>query len=85
MVSAICRNHTTGGRWLPRRLATGIALPGNDFWLFDDKKVLVNHFTGDGGWVGNELVTEPAVIKLCRAAFDAVWKVATPHGDHQPC
>ncbi|WP_211261407.1 DUF6879 family protein [Pseudonocardia acaciae] len=71
-------------RWLPRRLATGIALPGNDFWLFDDRKLLVNLFTGDGGWAGNELLTEPAVIKLCHSAFDAVWQVATPHGDYQP-
>lgn len=71
-------------RWLPRRLATGIALPGNDFWLFDDRLVLVNHFTGDGGWLGNELVTDPAVIKLCRSAFDAVWELAIPHGDYQP-
>ena len=71
-------------RWLPRRQATGIALPGNDFWLFDDKAVMVNHFTGDGGWVGQELITEPAVIELCHSAFDAVWEVATPHGEYQP-
>jgi len=71
-------------RWLPRRLATGVALPGNDFWLFDDKAVLVNHFTGDGGSAGQELVTEPAVIELCHSAFDAVWEIATPHGEYQP-
>jgi hypothetical protein len=71
-------------RWLSRRLASGIALPGNDFWLFDDKKLLVNHFTGDGGWVGNEIVIDPAVIELCHSAFDAVWRVATPHGEYQP-
>jgi hypothetical protein len=71
-------------RWLPRPLATGIALPGNDFWLFDDRTVLVNHFTGDGNWLGNELVTSPAVIGLCHTAFDAVWELATPHGRYQP-
>jgi hypothetical protein len=71
-------------RWLPPRLATGIALPGNDFWLFDDNAVRVNHFTGDGASAGHELVTEPAVIKLCHAAFDAVWEIATPHGRYQP-
>jgi hypothetical protein len=71
-------------RWLPRRLATGIALPGNDFWLFDDRTVLVNHFTGNGGWLGNELITDPAVIKLCHTAFDSAWELATPHDRYQP-
>lgn len=71
-------------RWLPRRLATGIALPGNDFWVFDDSTALINHFTGDGGSAGQELITQPAVIELCRSAFEAVWEIATPHSDYQP-
>ena len=68
-------------RWLPRRLASDIALPGNDFWVFDDEIVVFNHFTGDGDWAvpPKELRTEPAVAKLCAAAFEAVWERATPH------
>jgi hypothetical protein len=66
-------------RWLPRRLASSIALPGNDFWLFDDEKVLFNLFTGDGDWAGQEITTDPRVVELCRAGFDAVWSAATPH------
>ncbi len=31
-------------RWLPRRRATDLALPGNDFWLLDGNVVLVNYF-----------------------------------------
>lgn len=31
-------------RWLPRRHACDLALPGNDFWLFDDEWVHWNHF-----------------------------------------
>lgn len=31
-------------RWLSRRDTTGIAFPGNDFWIFDDAQVLVQHF-----------------------------------------
>lgn len=27
-------------RWLPRRRASDLALPGNDFWVFDDRVVL---------------------------------------------
>ncbi|MFC1403533.1 MULTISPECIES: DUF6879 family protein [Streptacidiphilus] len=66
-------------RWLPRKLASDIALPGNDYWLFDDTLVRFGHFTGDGELVGHEIRTEPAVVKLCADAFDTVWQRATPH------
>lgn len=34
----------------------------NDYWLFDDKIVLLFHYTKDGRWLGEELVeTESAV------------------------
>jgi hypothetical protein len=71
-------------RWLPRRRATDIALPGNDFWLFDDTTLLINHFSGNGDWIDMELVTESAVAKLCTSAFEAVWDRATPHEDYRP-
>lgn len=71
-------------RWLPRRQASAIALPGNDFWLIDGEKVVFNHFTGDGDWLGNELTTDPAVVRLCASAFEAVWSAAIPHGDYKP-
>ncbi|SBV00693.1 hypothetical protein YW5DRAFT_01960 [Streptomyces sp. Ncost-T6T-1] len=66
-------------RWLPRRLATGIALPGNDFWLFDGTLLRVHHFSGDGAVVEDEISDEPAVAELCRSAFETVWQLATPH------
>ncbi len=49
-------------RWLSRQKASDLALPGNDFWLFDDAAVLFNHFGGDGTAVGSELRTEPSVM-----------------------
>lgn len=66
-------------RWLSRRLASDLALPGNDFWVFDDRLIRFGHFTGDGAFAGHELCDEPAVVKLCSTAFDAVWERATPH------
>ncbi|GAB2920307.1 DUF6879 family protein [Streptomyces mayteni] len=66
-------------RWLPRQQASDIALPGNDFWLFDDRLVEWNHFTGDGELVGHELTDDPAVVKLCGNAFETVWQRAVPH------
>lgn len=70
-------------RWLPRRQASDLALSGNDFWLLDDQ-VVFNHFTGDGAWAGIEAMTDPAVVKLCAAAFEAVWERGIDHEDYRP-
>ncbi|RST06364.1 hypothetical protein E2C00_06040 [Streptomyces sp. WAC05374] len=70
-------------RWLPRRQASAIALPGNDFWLFDDRFVRWNHFTGEGASAGPEDTEDPAAVKLCATAFEAVWARATPHDQYR--
>ncbi|MFG3047560.1 DUF6879 family protein [Streptomyces sp. NPDC048241] len=71
-------------RWLSRRVATGISLPGNDFWLFDSRLVVVNHFDGEGENMDIEVTEHPEVAKLCDAAFEAVWQRATPHAEFTP-
>ncbi|MFR9722915.1 DUF6879 family protein [Streptomyces sp. MS19] len=68
-------------RWLPRHAASDLALPGNDFWLFDGHLVRFGHFDGDGHITGHELVQTPTVTQLCANAFHAVWERATPHTD----
>ncbi|MFD4139553.1 DUF6879 family protein [Streptomyces sp. NPDC058572] len=72
-------------RWLPRRQAVDLLLPGCDLWIFDDAQVLFNHFTGDGGWASPplELRAEPSLVKQCADAFEAVWDRATPHGQYE--
>ncbi|MEH6377602.1 DUF6879 family protein [Streptomyces sp. KLMMK] len=72
-------------RWLPRRRATDLALPGNDFWVFDNELVLVLHFTGDGELApeGRELIRDERVLDLCASAFEAVWERAVPHEDYR--
>ncbi|KAF0651727.1 MULTISPECIES: DUF6879 family protein [Streptomyces] len=70
-------------RWLSRRKASDVALPGNDFWLFDGSLIMWNHFTGDGASAGPELDDRPDVAKLCASAFEAVWERATPHEDYR--
>ncbi|MEE1671577.1 hypothetical protein RCR19_39830 [Streptomyces sp. WAC07094] len=70
-------------RWLPRRQASTIALPGNDFWLFDDRIIRWGHFSGDGALVGHDISEDPAAVKLCTDAFEAVWDRATPHAEYQ--
>ncbi|WP_406476050.1 DUF6879 family protein [Streptomyces sp. NBC_01615] len=70
-------------RWLARRRASDIALPGNDFWLIDGRLIRWNHFTGDGASGGGEVSEDPAAAKLCADAFEAVWERATSHEDYK--
>ncbi|WP_329410335.1 hypothetical protein OG802_13310 [Streptomyces sp. NBC_00704] len=70
-------------RWLPRRRATGITLPGNDFWLFDSSLLLVNHFDGEGEWLEPSTSTDPHEVKLCADAFESVWELGVPHADYR--
>ncbi|MFZ3558177.1 DUF6879 family protein [Streptomyces sp. BH055] len=70
-------------RWLPRRHASDLALPGNDFWLLDGRLIRWNHFTGDGSSAGGEISTDPAAAKLCSEAFEAVWERAIPHEQYE--
>jgi Family of unknown function (DUF6879) len=71
-------------RWLPRRNASDLALPGNDFWAFDGRLVRFGYFAGNGAVVGHEMSDDPAVAKLCAGAFEAVWERAVDHRDYQP-
>jgi hypothetical protein len=70
-------------RWLSRRRASGVALPGNDFWLLDEQRAMFNHFDGNGRPLGQEITDDPAAVGLCRTAFEAVWKLAIPHHEYQ--
>ncbi|WP_329567505.1 DUF6879 family protein [Kitasatospora sp. NBC_01266] len=66
-------------RWLPRSRTSAIALPGNDFWLIDDRLVLFRWFTGDGTWAGHTFTGDRAAVRLCSSAFEAVWERGIPH------
>jgi hypothetical protein len=66
-------------RWMPRRLASDLALPGNDLWLIDDRLLLFHWFTGDGDWAGHEFNEDPTTVKMVATAFEAVWDRAVPH------
>ncbi len=70
-------------RWLPRKQASDLALPGNDFWLIDDEIVQWNYFTGDGDSAGHENTDEPGVVALCSTAFKSSWTRAIPHAQYK--
>jgi hypothetical protein len=71
-------------RWLPRRKASGLVVPVNDFWVFDGRVVLWNHFAGDGSWAGEERADDPVLAKSCAGSFAEAWERAVPHEDYRP-
>lgn len=72
-------------RWLPRRQAFDLMLPGADFWMYDGRLVAFNFNAGDGTDTGEEEYTnDPDIVTRCVAAFEQVWERAIPHGQYQP-
>ncbi|MGH9929068.1 MAG: DUF6879 family protein, partial [Pyrinomonadaceae bacterium] len=39
-------------------------LPNHDYWLFDSKKLVRMHFDDANGFLGGEVIEDPAVIVL---------------------
>jgi hypothetical protein len=71
-------------RWVPRRLVSSVAIPGNDFYLFDDSMGVFLTYTGNGLNADKYSSSDPADIRLCRSSFEAVWKLSIPHSDYRP-
>lgn len=70
-------------RWLPRRLASTLAVPGNPYWVFDDRLVRFTLFGGDGEVQGSQYSDDARVVETCRSAFEDVWQLAIPHREYQ--
>jgi hypothetical protein len=71
-------------RWVPRRLVSSVALPGNDFFMLDRRIVIFLHYTGNGINTDFTTSTDPDDIDLCSAAFEAVWNLGIPHREYKP-
>ncbi|MFC5185662.1 DUF6879 family protein [Actinomadura harenae] len=69
-------------RWLPRRLASAVLLPGNDFFVLDGEIVLFNVFDGADRRAEIQFADEPEVAKLCVSAFGSAWALAIPYGEY---
>jgi hypothetical protein len=69
-------------RFLPRELTRDVALPAEDFWLFDDDKLVLSIFSADGrtGMFARE--TDPGIVVQYRAARDQVWPRALPYSEY---
>ncbi|MDW5326602.1 DUF6879 family protein [Plantactinospora sp. KLBMP9567] len=66
-------------RWLPRHQAGGIDLPFDDYWLFDDSRVVFTIFEPSGQFAGGAETTDPYIVERCRTVHRQVWQRAVPH------
>lgn len=66
-------------RWLPRHHASGLSLPPDDFWLFDDNRVVFTVFEGNGRFAGGAQTVDPDIVARCCRVRDQVWSRAIPH------
>ena len=65
-------------RTLPRAVADELALPAEDFWIFDARVVAVLRFDDDV-MTGVELVTNPVDVNRYLQAREAAWHHAVPY------
>jgi hypothetical protein len=70
--------------WVPRQAVSTLCLPGNDYYLFDDRQVVFLHYAGSGLNTAFTTTTDPAVASQCREAFEQVWALSIPHRDYRP-
>ncbi len=81
--STECMPPPKGIRWVPRSRVSTVALPGNDFGIFDDQVVVFLIFAANGLVMDRQKTTDRDAIALCRNAFDAVWKLSIPDSEYQ--
>jgi hypothetical protein len=72
-------------RYVPRRRLIDVVVPGTgDFYLFDDRLALFLHYAGGGTNTAFEITEDPAIVRLCREAFAAVWAHSIPAREYRP-
>lgn len=68
-------------RILPESVARSLRLPDHDFWLFDDERVAVLHFTVDD-LKGAEIITDPAAVSQYRSWRDLAIRHSVPFDEY---
>jgi hypothetical protein len=66
-------------RYLQRERANALELPDHDFWLLDDERLVVMHFSADDRMLGAQVVTEPAVVRQHARWREIASAEATPY------
>ncbi|MEV5649548.1 DUF6879 family protein [Nocardia sp. NPDC052254] len=82
LLSITGRNIESGEdiRYLPRHLA-GV-VPPDDWWLFDDERVVFNLADTDGKPAGAAVTTDPGIVDYAMSVRDRLWKLATPYAEY---
>ncbi|WP_198653758.1 DUF6879 family protein [Actinocorallia populi] len=70
-------------RWLSRSRAAGLLLPVVEGWVFDDDVIVLNHFAGEGDWLGEERLEDAAMASVYREAFETAWDRGIPHDRYE--
>ena len=72
-------------RWLPRRQASDLLLPGADLWMVDHRLVRYNFNAGDGTSLRQyEYVSDPRKVAQVVGSVEMIWERAIPHADYRP-
>jgi hypothetical protein len=69
-------------RYLPRDKAAGIDFPAEDCWLFDDSKLVLVLFPGDGRKYGMHSIDDPELTARYATVRDQVWERAVPYAEY---
>jgi hypothetical protein len=69
-------------RWLPRHLIDPHEVTTDDYWMFDDDRVVFTVFEPSGRFVGGVATTDPTILARCRVVRDRVWRAAIPHDQY---
>jgi hypothetical protein len=68
-------------RYLTRDHAQAAGLPGEDYWLFDSRKLVRMHFDEADHFLGGEIIEDPAGIVRANYWRDAAWHKAVRRDD----
>lgn len=68
-------------RYLTRDKARAPALPDQDYWLFDSRKLVRMHFDDADRFLGGEVIEDPAEIVQANYWRDAAWHKAVRRDD----
>ncbi|MGH3158401.1 MAG: DUF6879 family protein [Streptosporangiaceae bacterium] len=80
-----CAQFTGGAgediRYLTREQANAVGLPGQDYWLFDSRRLVRMHFDDADRFLGGELIEDPAEIVQANYWRDGAWHQAVRRDD----
>ncbi|SDT81266.1 DUF6879 family protein [Actinoplanes derwentensis] len=66
-------------RWLDRTATAGLTVGTDDFWLFDDRRVVFSLFEPDGSFSGGAVTEDPEIVRYCARARTSLWAAGIPH------